>query len=59
MKKNNMISLAATALFLACACNTAPQKPEVKNVIYVIGDGMGLGAVSSLVLSEDAQTGFE
>ena len=59
MKKNSIISLAATALFLASACNPAAQKPEVKNVIYLIGDGMGLGAVSSLVLSEDAQTGFE
>lgn len=33
------------------------QKPQ--NVIYLIGDGMGFGAVSSLLLSEDDVTGFE
>ena len=45
--------LAAMTLF--CGCRE--QKPT--NVIYLIGDGMGFGAVSSLLLSSDAETGFE
>ena len=45
--------LAAMTLF--CGCRE--QKPT--NVIYLIGDGMGFGAVSSLLLSSDVETGFE
>ena len=56
MKKINLISLAMVALLSVTSCSNEPQ---VKNVIYLIGDGMGFGAVSSLLLSEDAQTGFE
>lgn len=41
-------------LMTSCCKN---DKPE--NVIYLIGDGMGFGAVSSLLLSEEALTGFE
>ena len=52
MKNNRIIPIAALSLMLASSCC---QQPEVKNVIYVIGDGMGLGAVSSLVLTEDGQ----
>lgn len=60
MKKNNLITLALLAFVAATSCcNSVEEGPEVKNVIYLIGDGMGLGAVSSLVLSEEAQTGFE
>ena len=56
MKKFSFISLAAAALVMATSCC---NKPEVKNVIYLIGDGMGFGAVSSLLLSEEGETGFE
>ena len=56
MKKTNLISAAMIALVFATSCC---KTPEVKNVIYLIGDGMGFGAVSSLLLSEDAETGFE
>lgn len=56
MKKNKIIPGGLLTLMLAVSCC---RQPEVKNVIYVIGDGMGLGAVSTLLLSEDAQTGFE
>ena len=51
--------LAAVAAFaLVCSCTAEkPQKPH--NVIYLIGDGMGFGAVSSLLLSEEGKTGFE
>ena len=48
------------ALLFATSCNNnVTEKPQVKNVIYLIGDGMGFGAVSSLLLSEDSVTGFE
>jgi len=60
MKKTYLISIAMIALLFTTSCN-APiaEKPQVKNVIYLIGDGMGFGAVSSLLLSEDSLTGFE
>ena len=45
------------AAIMLASCCSKPQTP--RNVIYLIGDGMGFGAVSSLLLSEDAQTGFE
>lgn len=48
---------AALAALMLASCCSKPQKPQ--NVIYLIGDGMGFGAVSSLLLSEDTQTGFE
>ena len=48
------------ALLFATSCNNnVTEKPQVKNIIYLIGDGMGFGAVSSLLLSEDSVTGFE
>ena len=56
MKRIDILSIVALAMFAMTSCN---QEPQVKNVIYLIGDGMGFGAVSSLLLSEDAQTGFE
>ena len=49
--------MAMLSLVLAITgCNNEPQ---VKNVIYLIGDGMGFGAVSSLFLTEEEPTGFE
>lgn len=58
MKNFKFLLLAIAALAVASCCGkTEPQKP--KNVIYLIGDGMGFGAVSSLLLAEDGQTGFE
>ena len=56
MKKINLIASALLALALTTSCSSEPQ---VKNVIYLIGDGMGFGAVTSLLLSEDEVTGFE
>jgi len=49
--------LALIAALIVPGINCMAQK--VQNVIYLIGDGMGLGAVSSLVLSEKEATGFE
>ena len=55
--KKSFISMAMLSLVLAITgCSNEPQ---VKNVIYLIGDGMGFGAVSTLLLSEDEPTGFE
>lgn len=59
MNKNSLLSVAMIALlFLTAGCGRE-NKPEVENVIYLIGDGMGFGAVTSLLLSEDSLTGFE
>lgn len=59
MKRNilNILSMLALILLTAACCNV--KKPEVENVIYLIGDGMGFGAVTSLLVSEDSLTGFE
>ena len=60
MKRICLISTTMLALLFATSCNNnVAEKPQVKNVIYLIGDGMGFGAVSSLLLSEDSVTGFE
>ena len=60
MKRIRLISITMLALLFATSCNNnVAEKPQVKNVIYLIGDGMGFGAVSSLLLSEDSVTGFE
>ena len=62
MKKTTFISITVLALMSATSCcnnSSENEKPQVKNVIYLIGDGMGFGAVSSLLLTEDAVTGFE
>ena len=60
MKRICLISIPMLALLFATSCNNnVAEKPQVKNVIYLIGDGMGFGAVSSLLLSEDSVTGFE
>lgn len=58
MKKHITIAIAlilTAAMLSSCSCKQ--QKP--KNVIYLIADGMGFGAVSALLLSEDEPTGFE
>ena len=57
MKKLGLLFLTIAAIAVASCCGETQQKP--KNVIYLIGDGMGFGAVTSLLLSEDEQTGFE
>ena len=56
MKRELLISITTLVLTLATSCS---NRPQVKNVIYLIGDGMGVGAVSSLLLSEYEMTGFE
>jgi alkaline phosphatase len=58
MKKNTILSLGilVTLLFINSHLSYS-QKPQ--NVIYLIGDGMGFGAVSALLLTTDDTTGFE
>lgn len=58
MKKVGLLAMAMLSLaFVSSCCNN--DEPQVENVIYLIGDGMGMGAVTSLLLSEEAVTGFE
>lgn len=51
----NLFLLSIALLVASCSSNT----PKVDNVIYLIGDGMGMGAVSTLILSNAEKTGFE
>ena len=45
MKKVNIISAMLLAAVFAVSCsNKTEDKPQAKNVIYLIGDGMGMGA---------------
>lgn len=59
MKKSLIVIIFLSLALTAATARKVEKNPQVKNVIYLIGDGMGLGAVSSLLLSEDAETGFE
>lgn len=56
MKKYRISFAMLIAMAVLSSC-TLEQKPS--NVIYLIGDGMGFGAVSSLLLSMEEETGFE
>ena len=51
-----MITIAGLMLLFMNSCG---RKDKPENVIYLIGDGMGFGAVSSLLLSQNEKTGFE
>lgn len=58
MKKYSIHFAILVAVTILSSCTLeCYRKP--KNVIYLIGDGMGFGAVSSLLLSMDEETGFE
>jgi alkaline phosphatase len=48
--------VAIAALISSC---TYDRSKDVKNVIYIIGDGMGFGAVTTALLTHDQETGFE
>ena len=51
----------AAALFSGCKCRQAePEAPAVRNVIYMIGDGMGIAHISSMMAEgEYAPVNFE
>lgn len=57
-----LLSLAIAATMMGC-CNSAtnaPQEVEVKNVIFLIGDGMGLAQASMLMVENGYQpTAFD
>lgn len=55
MRRNIFLFLLIALTMASCA----ERRPEVKNVIFLIGDGMGFGAVSSLLLTDDSTTAFE
>ena len=57
--KNLFLALAAVAVVAAAGCTPAEKQQKPRNVIYLIGDGMGFGAVTSLLMAEEGQTGFE
>lgn len=59
MKKKSSVAIALLAVLAVTSCSSAKDEPQVKNVIYLIGDGMGFGAVTSMLLTEDSVTGFE
>ena len=54
--KKILLTTMALAMLLS-SCTSTCDKPA--NVIYLIGDGMGFGAVTSLLLTAEEQTGFE
>ena len=51
-----MLVLAIGVTINSC---TYHRSKDVKNVIYLIGDGMGFGAVTTALLSHEDVTGFE
>ena len=57
MKKHLFLLSIIVLIVLSGCSNHCCQK--TKNVIYLIGDGMGFGAISSLLLSMEEETGFE
>ncbi len=59
MKRILLAALVMAFGVATVSCSNSADVPKVKNVIYLIGDGMGFGAVSSLLLTEDSLTGFE
>ena len=51
MKKSILFLAIAFGCIACCSsCNCKTSEPEVKNVIYMIGDGMGLAHVSMLMV---------
>ena len=56
--KNLFLALAAVAVVAAAGCTPAEKQQKPRNVIYLIGDGMGFGAVTSLLMAEEGQTGL-
>lgn len=58
MKRYFKLILMTALVVLITSCVHSRSK-DVKNVIFLIGDGMGLGAVSASILMEEQETGFE
>lgn len=58
MKKFQISVILLIALVVLNGCECACNQ-KTTNVIYLIGDGMGFGAISSLLLTAEGETGFE
>lgn len=55
----HLFSLFCLFACIGCCTGTSEQEPEVKNLIYLIGDGMGLAQVGMLEIENDyAPTAF-
>ena len=55
----HLFSLFCFFACIGCCTGTSEQEPEVKNLIYLIGDGMGLAQVGMLEIENDyAPTAF-
>lgn len=62
MKSLSMISVFAIFIFGIFSCQSAPKevaKPKVKNIILLIGDGMGIPAVYSAMTVSPTSLNFE
>lgn len=59
MKKISLLAITLIPFIFIPNESYAKKKDQVKNVIYYIADGMGFGAVTTLLYSVDSETGFE
>jgi len=60
MSKNTLVTRLTSLLLLSIisfTCNA--QDKQVKNVILLIGDGMGIGQITSLIMESSTITAFE
>lgn len=53
MKKIFLLLCCVIPVFFLGVCDLSAKNPKVKNVIYIIGDGMGMGQLT--MLAEDAK----
>jgi alkaline phosphatase len=61
MKKISTVSLLFVALISLISCQTQPkpEAPEVRNIIFMIGDGMGLATTYAAMTVSSAPLNFE
>ena len=57
--KKYIISLSAAAVLIMACCGSNPGKSQVKNIILIIGDGMGLTQVYSAMLADKDKLNIE
>lgn len=59
MNRNTLTTLFTIALLILSGCNNAEKKaPQAKNVILLIGDGMGLSQVSASFYYQEKKPNF-
>ena len=59
MKLTRILAALCVLASIGAATSCSKNDEPAKYVFLFIGDGMGIGAVSSLILSDEAPTGFE